>query len=77
MIFIYLMDISMKYPVVKGDIRSQRFVEQDSDPITETEMSKIRSAVYDAIMPVLKVYAEILNDKTLVDYSKAQARRLK
>lgn len=77
MIFIYVMDISMKYPVTKSEFRSKRFVEQDGDPITETEMSKIRSAVYDAIMPVLKVYAEILNDKTLVEYSKAQARKTK
>lgn len=77
MIFIYVMDTSMRYPVNPKNCRPQRFVEQEGDPVTETELSLTRDKIYDAIMPVLKVYAEILNDKTLVDYSKAQARRLK
>ena len=77
MIFIYVMDTSMKYPVKKSEFRAKRFVEQDGDPVTETELSKIRSDIYDAFMPVLKSYALALNDKTLVNYAKVQARRSK
>ena len=77
MIFIYVMDTSMKYPVKKSEFRAKRFVEQDGDPVTETELSKIRSDIYDAIMPVLKIYTDVLNDKTLMNYAKSQARRSK
>ena len=77
MIFIYVMDTSMKYSVKKSEFREKRFVEQDGDPVTETELSKIRSDIYDAIMPVLKIYTDVLNDKTLMNYAKSQARRSK
>ena len=77
MIFIYVMDTSMKYPVRKDEFRAKRFVEQDGEPVTETELSKIRSDIYDAIMPVLKIYTDVLNDKTLMNYAKSQARRSK
>ena len=77
MIFIYVMDTSMKYSVKKSEFREKRFVEQDGDPVTETELSKIRSDIYDAIMPVLKIYTSVLNDKTLMNYAKSQARRSK